>query len=137
MPKTLDRSRKFSTTYGDDPRRFYQDGVYFDAAGHEYGAPKPAPDNGPGRAVGRAGEAPAKAAERQPEREPEPPPQAEPSPPPTDEELRAQLAPLNFGQVKKLFVKAGGPDDIKGAGAQARMVDWLIAHARQTVAPGA
>ena len=125
--RKLDRKRKFSTTYGEARERFYQDGVYFDAQGDEVEqapqAQRSAPPLGAGRPAGQV--APGAASTNV---------QASGTPPPaaSDEELRAQLAPLNFAQVKVLFKRAGGPDDIKGAGAQARMVDWLVANKTRT-----
>ena len=132
MPKTLDRSRKFATTYGEARERFYQDGTYFDAAGNEVVQAPQAHRETPPLAAGRPAGKPepgAKAAEVRAD--------ATPAPAVSDETLRAQLAPLNFGQIKKLFVKAGGPADFKGAGAQARMVEWLVTNRSLTVAADA
>lgn len=39
--KRLDRTRPFGTVCGDtEGRRFEQDGIFFDAAGHAMGTPK-------------------------------------------------------------------------------------------------
>lgn len=38
--KKLDRRRDFGTVAGDaEGRMYHQDGIYFDAAGHEWGIP--------------------------------------------------------------------------------------------------
>lgn len=110
MPRKLDRSRKFGVTYGDDPRRFYQDGVYFDAQGNECPTP----------------EAPAAAAP------PDAPlaPGADQSASVSEAEYREKLAQLNAPQVKSLFKKSGGPEELsKGGGARERMVEWLVQNA--------
>lgn len=124
--RTLDRSKKFATSYGETDKRFYQDGVYFTAQGEEVPADPPqeqreAPPLGAGKPVGKVLPG---AASTQVDASGGPAPPAVSS-----DELRAQLASLNFGQVKKLFTKADGPPELgQGAGSVARMVDWLVAN---------
>jgi hypothetical protein len=125
MARTLDRSRKFSTSYGETTLRYYQDGTYFDAAGASVDVPpqenRTEPPQGAGKPAGKV-LAGAKATSIASD--------ASVAPPANDAEERAQLAQFKVTQVKSIFLKAGGdPDLAKGAGSQARMIDWLMAKA--------
>lgn len=60
-----------------------------------------------------------------------------PSPPSPPATYREQLGQLKTAQVKSIFTKAGGPEELaKGGGAQARMIDWLIAREAAASASG-
>lgn len=132
MARKLDRSRKFSTSYGETNMRYYQDGVYFDASGDEVVTTPPETRSAPPLAAGKpAGKVAAGATSTAVDSS------GRLLPAVSEAELRAQLAPLNFAQTKSMFVKAGGPPDIKGPGALARMVDWLVANRDKTVAADA
>jgi hypothetical protein len=150
MPKTLDRKRKFATSYGETNMRYYQDGVYFDAAGNEVETPPvDTPKDPPPGAGARAGHVPkgATAAEVRSDGLPAAPvlppaasTEPDPNPPPFTDAgeapaelpvdaatLREDLKRLNFAQVKKLFMAAKGPAELaRGAGSVGRMIDWLV-----------
>lgn len=133
MPRTLDRSRRFDTSYGETLMRYHQDGHWFDPQGREVvlvdgvetvleSSPSVAPaaeqpsivplQKGAGSATGGA----------------ETSEQAD---------LGAQLKAMKTAQVKSIFKAKGGPEELsKGAGAQARMIEWLLAN-EQAPAAGA
>jgi hypothetical protein len=104
MPRTLDRSRKFGTTYGDTNLRFLQDGVYFDGQGREV--------------VGSEVLTPAEAA---------PPEPAAQAPAPAGDGYRGRLKAMAHAKVKQIYLSRGGdPALTTGAGSQARMIEWLL-----------
>lgn len=139
MGRKLDRNRKYASTYGVAVERFYQDGIYFDAAGDEVvQAPvenRQEPPVGAGLPAGVVQEGAAAANVASSGLPVEPPALV---PVPGAEAMRAQLMAMKAAQVKSVFVKAGGPADLtKGHGAVTRMVDWLVAKAATDGAPAA
>lgn len=119
---TLDRKRRYDVSYGETNMRFHQDGHWFDAQGNEVLLPEQEQRDAPPIAAGEpVGRVPPGATETTVD-------SSGVVATPSGDELRARLKSMKAAQVKSIFLKQEGPEEMtKGAGAMARMIDWLVA----------
>lgn len=122
----LNRKSYFATVYGDSKAKYYQDGTYFDGAGHEISTAQAARALPQGAAVQAALDA--EAAKESPDATAIP---EIPEVPTVDAATTAdELGGLHVAKIKSMFKDREGPEDLmSGTGAKERMIEWLVANA--------
>ena len=110
MSKQLDRNRYFAQVYGDDRRKFYQDGIYFDGGGNAINSGREATPPEPEEESGVTEEAPAQ-----------------------DTEAVDKLNAMNVAQLKKVakqVAEATGtePERWTGAGIADVLREYILSH---------
>lgn len=124
MPRELDRTKSYDTSYGETEHRYLQGGVWFNAQGIESGSSEGVTEVTRGKPKAEI-IAPLQTVIGKMNPVASSPPEGKPG----DVDYRAQLMSMKAAQVKKIFVELGGPAELsQGKGAVAKMADWLVTN---------